>query len=582
MGAFDLNKVLNKQGTIRTTTNNDILDMWGTIKGSTQFDNIRVVDMFGNLGNAAPPTPTGWEIQTPPDTFTPSTTGETLTANLGTNSTSYASAFSSYVPEGGTGITSGYNTGFWTVQAGPRYIGGVLQSGTGLLINNFWAAGGMTVKTGATVQFGIDLEALNGAAGGILTIENGATVNVLGANPLQGRYAVASLVNNGTLTFTGPNRCGAGYFGNQGDITNNGNIPIKDARLSFWNPITWGGTGSFEVFDGATLATSAATIPATQTLKINGCGKCNASNIKEGAILALGAGTIASPIEIQSDSCIKSDGNIKTYSGVISGSSKLTLGNSGDVTAYKYGVATFTNANNTFTGALDIVDTSLGNSDPLAFQYSDVNLIGRGEISSDKAMTFKSLRSDSPNAYIVSWNVPIILTDNGETTFAGLIGTSSTGHNAVTLDGVGEHLILTNTGNHSCGLRAINGAKFSQLGGGQIGKIDIENGSKYSIGKTRSSYINAGSATFTNNSSYEVYAVDPNLASRFGCFGAFNVTNGWKVDLMEPLAAGVQHNILYCVGGGTGVGVLPTIGVNNTGLTPTFSWSGGNLNVILN
>jgi hypothetical protein len=579
MSSLLVDKLITPCGTLGNSASTNIVDAAGNIKGSLQFIASLVVDYAGNLGTLAPAGV--WEMQTPPDNGTSTTVGETLRNNLGTNAINYSTAVSSYVPAGVTGIATGYTTGFWTVQAGDRFIGGGLQTGTGLLINNFWAAGGMRVQSGATAQFGIDLEALNGAAGGILTIENGATVNVLGANPLQGRYAVASLVNNGTLTFTGPNRCGAGYFGNQGDITNNGNIPIKDARLSLWNPITWGGTGSFEVFNGATLATSAATIPATQTLKINGCGKCNASNIKEGAILALGAGTIASPIEIQSDSCIKSDGNIKTYSGVISGSSKLTLGNSGDVTAYRYGVSTFTNTANTFTGDLDIVDTTLGNSTPLAFQYSDVNLIGRGEISSDKAMTFKSLRSDSPNAYIVSWNVPIILTDNGETTYAGLIGTSSTGHNAVTLDGVGEHLIFTNTGNHSMGLVADNGAKFSQLGGGQIGKIDIRNESKYSVGKTRSSYVNSGSATFTNNSSYEVYAVDPNLASRFGCFGAFNVTGGWKVDLMEPLAVGVQHDIFYGVGGGTGIGVLPTIGVNNTGKTPTFSWSGVTLRVIL-
>jgi len=579
MSSLLVDKLITPCGQLGNSTTPNVVDYAGNLKSSLQFIANKIVDYAGNLGSLLP---AGiWEMQTPPDNGTSTTVGETLRNNLGTNAINYSTAVSSYVPAGVTGIATGYTTGFWTVQAGDRYVGGALQTGTGLLINAGYAMGGMTVKSGATAQFGIDTEALLGMAGGVLTIENGATVNVLGANPLQGRYAVASLVNNGTLTFTGPNRCGAGYFGNQGDITNNGNIPIKDARLSLWNPIAWGGTGSFEVFNGATLATSAATIPATQTLKINGCGKCNASNIKEGAILALGAGTIASPIQVQSESCIKSDGNIKTYSGVLSGSSKLILGNSGDVTAYKYGVATFTNASNTFTGALDIVNTTLGNSTPLAFQYSDVNLIGRGEISSDKAMTFKSLRSDSPNAYIVSWNVPIILTDNGETTFAGLIGTSSAGHNAVTLDGAGEHLILTNTGNHSCGLRAINGAKFSQLGGGQIGKLDIENGSKFTVGRTTSAFVNAGATTFTNNSSIEVYSIGGS-AGRFTTFGTFTVTGGWKIDLMEPLTVGVQHTILNAASGGTGVGVLPTIGVNNTGKTPTFSWSGNTLRVILN
>jgi hypothetical protein len=51
---------------------------------------------------------------------------------------------------------------------------------------------------------------------------------------------------------------------------------------------------------------------------------------------------------------------------------------------------------------------------------------------------------------------------------------------------------------------------------------------------------------------------------------------------MESLTAGVQHTILNASVGGTGVGVIPTIGVNNTGKTPTFSWSGNTLRVILN
>lgn len=581
MSALIQNKLVTPCGRLGDSTTLGVVDRAGNIKGSPQFLTAFVVDYAGNMGTIIV-TPTGvWEMQTPPDNGTATTTGETLRNHLGTNALNYSTAVSSYVPAGVTGITTGYTTGFWTVQAGDRFVGGALQTGTGLLINNGWAASGMTVQTGATAQFGLDIEALNGMSGGLLTIQPGATVNVVGANPAVGRYAIASLVNNGTLTFEGPNRCGAGYFGNQGDITNTGNITIKNARLSLWNPIAWSGTGSFEVFDGATLATSAATIPATQTLKINGCGKCNASNVREGAILALGAGTIASPIQIQSDSCIKSDGNTKTYSGVISGNSKLTLGNSGDITAYRYGVSTFTNPNNTFTGPLDIVDTTLGNSNPLAFQYSDVKLIGRGEISSSTGMTFKSLRSDSTNAYIVTWNVPIILTDNGETTYAGLIGTSSTGHNAVTLDGVGEHLIFTNTGNHSMGLRAINGAKFSQLGGGQIGKLDIEDGSKFTVGRTTSAFVNTGTTRFTNNSSIEVYSVG-GVAGRFTTYGAFSVTGGWKIDLMEPLTVGVQHTILNAAVGGAGVGVLPTIGINNTGKTPTFSWSGNTLRVILN
>jgi hypothetical protein len=578
MGIFNSSKLVSPCGKITNPTLGGYVDAAGNIKGSLQFIANKIVDYAGNLGSLV--APGIWEMQTPPDNGTSTTVGETLRNNLETNAINYSTAVSSYVPANTTGIATGYTTGFWTVQAGDRYVGGALQTGTGLLINAGYAMGGMTVKSGATAQFGMDTEALLGMAGGVLTIENGATVNVLGANPKVGRYAIASLVNNGTLTFTGPNRCGAGYFGNQGDITNTGNITIKDARLSLWNPIAWAGTGSFEVFNGATLATSSANIPATQTLKINGCGKCNAQNVKEGAIMAGGTGTIASPIEIQSDSCIKSDGNTKTYSGLLSGTSKLTLGNNTDQTTGQYGIATFTNPNSTFTGPLDIVNTTLGNSNELAFKNSDVKLVGFGQISSDKGMTFKSLSSPDATSQIISWNVPIILTDNGETTFAGKIFSSAGGHNIVTMDGAGEHLIMTNPTAVNSGYLATNGAKFSFTGGQGIGKLDVGSGSKFTFGKTTSGYVHPSALTMTGNSTIEVQSINTSSIGRFVTYGAFNVSGGYKIDLVDPLVAGT-YNIMQAWGGGTGVGQIPTIGINNTGLTPTFSWSGQFLRVTL-
>jgi hypothetical protein len=440
------------------------------------------------------------------------------------------------------------------------------------------------VQSGATLQLGYDLNALTGSVnvGGTVNVNTGGTLNVMVANESPGRIAFASLVNNGTTNITGPDRCGDGYMFNQGNITNTSTITIDDASLKLWNPTAFTGTGFFRILDGGTLDNGGIAIPSTQTLQLNGCGKCSAIGVQEGA-LKYGAGsnhTIASPIQIQSETCMKASGAATTtFSGQLSGSAKLTLGNDTDSNS-RYGDATFSNATNTFTGALDLVNTTMTNNHPLAFQFSDLNMIGAAQISSFQGMTFKSLRAADPRAYIVTWNVPIILTDNGETTFAGLIGTSSAGHNAVTLDGAGEHLILTNAGNHSVGLRAMNGAKFSQLGGGQIGKLDIESGSKFTVGQTTTAFVNAGATTFSGNSTLEVHAITPSSTGRFSTFGTFTVTGGWKVDMIHPMVAGT-YNILAASSGGTGVGVIPTIGVNNTGLTPTFSWSGNTLRVTL-
>jgi hypothetical protein len=139
---------------------------------------------------------------------------------------------------------------------------------------------------------------------------------------------------------------------------------------------------------------------------------------------------------------------------------------------------------------------------------------------------------------------------------------------------------LTNTVAVNSGYLAKNGAKFSFTGGQGIGKLDVESGSKFPFGKTTTGYVNPGALTMTGGSTIEVQAITPSSAGRFLLYGQFNVSGGYKVDLVEPLVAGT-YNIMQAAGGGNGIGQIPTIGINNTGLTPTFSWSGTFLRVTL-
>lgn len=467
--------------------------------------------------------------------------------------------------------------------AGPATsLGPFNGGGTVVMTATNTLTGAATVQTGATLQLGANIYATSGSlATNTTTIQAGGTVNVVGADATS-RPAIGAVVNNGSLNFTGTEVCGMGYFRNNGAFTNTGLLTIDDAKFQFVNTTTFGiGNGTILVKDGATLDQNSVNLPASQILQLNGCGKCNASGIQQGALLYGVTTTIASPIVLQSEVCMKAAGaGTTTFSGKLTGSSKLTLGNSIDSTSSKYGVATFTNATNEFTGALDLVGTSMNDNHPLAFQYSDVRMIGVSYISSTQAMTFKSLASDSTTAEIVTWANPITLTDNGVTTFAGLIKTSSAGFNAVTIDGASSHMTFTNPGNHTAGFRILDGAKMSFIGGGQLGDIKVENGSKFTVGKTTTGYVYTGGVTMTGNSILEVQAVSPTQAGLITVYGAFDVTGGYKVDLVEPMSAGT-YNILRAVGGGTGAGIIPTLGVNNTGLTPTFSWSGQYLRVTL-
>jgi hypothetical protein len=57
--------------------------------------------------------------------------------------------------------------------------------------------------------------------------------------------------------------------------------------------------------------------------------------------------------------------------------------------------------------------------------------------------------------------------------------------------------------------------------------------------------------------------------------GAFTATSGFKVDIGENYAASPgTYTILTKTSGSA---VIPTVGTNASGLTPTFSWSGNNL-----
>jgi hypothetical protein len=544
------------------------------------------------------PTPTGWEVQTPPDNLSASTTGETLTANLGTNATAYASAFSSYVPEGGTGIMSGTHSGSWTVQSGNRYIGGVLQNGTGLLINTGSANGGMTVQTGATIQFGADLNGLTGrSAYGGLTIQSGAVINVVGANLEPGRSATTYSLNNqagGVMTVKGPNVCGKGVFGHQSNFTNNGTITIDDSKyfLQQSSATFDGGTGSITVLDGGTFANNDISIPASSnTLYLNGCGWCNSTNIQEGALLYGYWGTtstINAPIVLQSETCMKSNGGTVNFPNKLTGNFKLKLGNIVSPTT-RQGTATFTN--NTapfFENTVEVTNTTLYNSAPNVWSKADIVLVDRGAMQNDGGtINMASLASASTNTVITAnGSVTINLLENGITSFAGTLS-NSTPATLVNLNVSGpstNQLTLTNTTwGQWYALNALDGAKII-TNGGVYGTMSATNGSTISAGKSITSATNnayTGSASITiNNSILQVQAISPTQAGLLTCGGPFNSTGTFTVDLVEPLNAGT-YSILRA-GSGTGYLKIPTIGVNNTGLTPTFSWSGGNLNVTLN
>jgi hypothetical protein len=527
-----------------------------------------------------------WEAQTPNDTGTTSTTGETVRGDMGTNALNYATAFSTYVPEYTTGIMSGNHSALWTVQANSRYVGGALQTNTGLVINTGSASGGMVVETGATIQFGMDVNSLTGRGSyGGLTVRTGAVINIVGANPEPGRGATTAFLNNqlgGVITVKGPGICGQGVFDHRESFTNNGTITIDDSKYYMYSTSTFnGGTGSITVLDGGTYANNGVSIPASSnTLYLNGCGWCNASNIQEGALL-YGAwsttSTINAPIVLQSETCMMSNGGLVNFPNKLTGNFKLKLGNS-LAPGSRIGSASFTN--NTaefFDNTVEVTNTTLYNSAANMWSKADMVLIDKGYMQNDGGIiSMGSLSSTSVNTGIMlNSSGGIRLKENGSTTYAGNLYNSTPGTPwPFTIEGPSTNVIrLTNpTTDTVMDLRSTNGGRII-FEGARVTSYAATGGGTISAGKKRTARIDV--VTLTANDAVDVYASGATTGMLWSPNG-LSLAAGWRVNLMEPLPAGT-HQIYNQT-----VTPLPTLGTNLSGRTVTgFANIGGFLTVTL-
>jgi hypothetical protein len=570
MGVFDSSKVLNRQGTKRTTANTDILDMWGTIFGSPQFDSLRVVDMFGNLGKLAATGP--WEIQ--------KGTVEDVGTDLSHNVLNYVTPITGYASTGCTGYVDGVisGTGAWTIQSSPQTIGGVSYPGFGLLIataNNTHST--TTMQSNTHLQLGADVNALTGTIRDV-TLATGAVLDIFGANSTRFNK-VFTVTNNvgGTVNWKGPNICGQGNLGNNGTYTNNGVTNVQDCTWSLGTGLA--GSGVINIIESGTFHNnSIQAIGSSNTFNINGCGRCNPAGVRQGALSINAVTTFAPKINVQSAACIKTHNNANvTFSGLLTGSAPLTVGNLGTPVN---GVSAFTNTGNTYSGTMTVDGTTIGQSTGNSLQYAKIVLANGGRISSNNStsQSIASLASNDSTTYWASGDFcNHYIKANGVTTYAGRLlwnGGSNTANfwleggsqNELTLTGKG------NTGNIYVrnGARLVmNGATFT----GTNGQVRVTPG-----GTVSTSFNWSNSCTYLLIDGTSKLEVRTNAAGSYGrinCAGGsgLDVRAGWKVDWPDVSAAGV-FTILVA---NAKVGPLPTTGVNNTGRAITYSWSGNNL-----
>jgi hypothetical protein len=515
---------------------------------------------------------------------------ETISDHYGVILAPFVTPVETFVAEDITGIYAGVvsgTTSTWLIKGTAEdIVGTTYNPGGTLIITGVNSNTSTIVENGAILQIGYDLDSYTGQAGTNLNINAGGLVNVVGANDDAGRRAIGNLTNAGDLTFEGPDRCGEGVFRLIGTINNTGLITVKDnAKLVLGTAAAYSSVvGTTLIENGATVDVTTATIPNSQIVKVNGCGKCNDIGELEGALYFSQNHSLGGTIEIETDSCVKvNPGSSATFGGIMTGSAPLRLTNGLENTGVAAPNGTFNiNGNsNTYSGTITASNIALRpstNGIANAFRVVLENGASLRTSTSGQPQNIKSIESLDPETDWTGDNVTQTLSANGITTFAGkILGGGSGPHNVRVAGGSQNQLTLTGVGSTGGSVTALDGAKVILEGGtltGTGGVLIAQNGGTVSAGKSITS--TAVALNLNPLGEFDVHAISPTqaglLTTTTGQFVLAAGSTTFPINLLHPMNAGTYPILKITAKTGVGYGKIPTTVINNTGLTPTYSW----------
>jgi hypothetical protein len=258
---------------------------------------------------------------------------------------------------------------------------------------------------------------------------------------------------------------------------------------------------------------------------------------------------------------------------LLTGFAPLTVGNLGTPVN---GISQFTNTGNTYSGTMTVDGTTINASYGNSLQYAKIVLVNGGRIgtNSNTSQVIGSLASNDPTTYWASGDpVNNTIKNNGITTYAGRLLWSGGLYAAnYFLDGGAQNqLTMTGTGNtgniypRNGSKLILQGATFTAPGG----QVRVSGGSTVSAGTTTTAsavliYLDATSAL-------DVRAVGASTGIINTGTGTSLLSNGWKVNLLDPLPAGTH---VIWKNTGAAITQLPVIGSNLSGRTVTgFVWN---------
>jgi hypothetical protein len=439
-------------------------------------------------------------------------------------------------------------TGVLTVAGPSTTLGPFNGGGKVILTGSNSSTSGTVVESGAELQLGVGSK--TGTTGSI-----SGSMNVQGVLNMYGAYTAATqptglmtVGSTGVVNIEGPDINGQGYI-NTGSVIGavGSTVNIKNSFTAMSNgPMN----GTVNVLDGATLKTGAI----SGTVNLNSCtgGFYDSANVQHPNIEFTGSGYTGGTINV--GTCGGSLQGSSNISGTVTGSGPLQIGFPGEP-----GIAglNFTGAG--FTGTATVYGSQI-RTQPLALENAQVRVGaatnfypfgGGGTTVQTYIRSLQSAADTATTGKLYMLNGPLTIKNQDPEPYYG------------TFQGNGVDVLTVQAGNFQIAATAATGNIPMVLSGNA--KVGGYGAAAVFGGPLTVSTAAGGLSLVTNLSKLAVTA--------------FTASNGFTVDIGAAYAgAAGTYTILTKTSGSS---AIPTVGANASGLTPTFSWSGNNLVMVL-
>ena len=540
MSALITDKLVTPCGQLGNSTTPNVVDYAGNLKSSLQFIANKIVDYAGNLGSLVSAAIGYYNSPGTTHRLTWTTDMQDLATQNSASTSATIGALAGYTIINSQPIST---NGLLTVAGPSTTLGPFNGGGKVILTNGNASAGGTLVQLGAHLQIGTKTT-ITGTISGAMSVSGILDLFGSHTSPLQ-PTGLMTIGATGIVNVEGSGLNGQGMI-NVGSA--NGAVgSVINLKNSFTTVFNAPMNGTVNVLDGATLKSGAI----SGTVNLNSCtgGWKNSSGVKSPNIEFTGAGFTGGTINV--GTCGGTLQGSSVVTGILTGSGPLQMGFLGEpgITSPRFNGTAYTGTATVYGSQVRLEPLAFANAQVRVGETTNFYPFGGTGVES----YIRSLQSTSPSATdakLYMYNGALTIKNQEPEPFYG------------SFQGGGD-ILTVQAGNFQIAATASNGVIPMVLQGsakvGGYGSASVFNGS------LTIQTANGGLSLITKPSKLAVTA--------------FTATNGFKVDIGANYASSPgTYTILTRT---SGTNVIPTVGTNASGLTPTFSWIGNNLIMVL-